>query len=236
MSFLFHGSNVWSQQGRFKSVDSANQGTLDTPANVRRNMAVNPDPKPGRWILPLVILGMIAFTYFFVRELPEASPDTTLVGQPVTTTTLGSTDTTIPSDGGENLDPETQAYLDGIDEINASLQILRTEMLAVNNGFDADPREIEYPEAEERLDTLVSDVETLSTQLDDLTVPTTLEINHDVLTTTIRLAAGAADDALDGLRSTDTGELRRAAVEAFTTATDDFDNEVTNAHNAASSN
>ena len=68
-------------------------------------MAVNPDPKPGRWILPLVILGMIGFTYFFVRELPEASPDTTLVGQPVTTTLPESTGTTEDLGGG-TLEPE----------------------------------------------------------------------------------------------------------------------------------
>ena len=57
-------------------------------------MAVNPDPKPGRWILPLVILGMIGFTYFFVRELPEASPDSTLVAQPTSTTLAETTGTT----------------------------------------------------------------------------------------------------------------------------------------------
>ena len=48
-------------------------GTNGSLAIVSYQMAFNPDPKPGRWILPLVVLGMIAFTYFFVRELPEAS-------------------------------------------------------------------------------------------------------------------------------------------------------------------
>ena len=96
-------------------------------------MAVNPDPKPGRWILPLVILGMIAFTYFFVSELPEASPDTTLVGQETTTTTLGTATTTEASGGGE-LDPEIQAYLDELDAINSELQLLNTEMVTVNTG------------------------------------------------------------------------------------------------------
>jgi hypothetical protein len=199
-------------------------------------MAVNPDPKPGRWILPLVILGMIAFTYFFVRELPEASPDTTLVGQPVTTTVPDSAETTLGG-GGEpgDLDPAVQAYLDELDEINAELQLLKTEMVAVNAGFDADPREIEYPAAEARLETVVTDTEALSSQVDAMTVPSGLEINHDILTTTIRLAAGSADDALDGIRSTDTGQLRRAAVESYTGAAEDFDTEVTNAHNAANS-
>ena len=143
-------------------------------------MAANPDPKPGRWILPLVVLAMIAFTYFFVRELPEASPDTTLAGQPTTTTTEGTTETTEPGEDPE-LDPETQAYLDGIDEINASLQLLKTEMIEVNDGFDADPREIEYAEIEARLEKLLEDTEALSATLDALTPPTDLAVNHDVV-------------------------------------------------------
>lgn len=194
-------------------------------------MAVNPDPKPGRWILPLVILGMIAFTYFFVSELPEASPDTTLVGQEPTTTTLGASTTT--EAGGGELDPETQAYLDELDSINSELQLLNTEMITVNRGFDADPREIEYGDAETRLEAVETNTEALSTQVEEMTVPAGLEVNHDVLKTTIRLAAGAAGEALDGLRSTDTGELRRAAVESFTISVGDFDTEVANAHNAA---
>lgn len=195
-------------------------------------MAVNPDPKPGRWILPLVILGMVAFTFFFVRELPEASPDTTLIGQPSTTTVPDATATTV--EGGTELDPETQAYLDELNEINDGLQILNTEMITVNDGFDADPREVEYRDAVSRLEAVETTSQTLSDQLDAMTVPAGLEVNHDVLKTTIRLAVGSAGDALDGLQSTDTGELRRAAAESFTQAAEDFDTEVGNAHNAAS--
>ena len=195
-------------------------------------MAFNPDPKPGRWILPLVILGMIAFTYFFVRELPEASPDTTLAGQPTTTTTLDSSVTTVDGGGGE-LDPETQAYLDELDVTNAALQLLTTEMVTVNDGFDADPREIEYEDAEARLDVVSQNTTDLADQVTNMGVPAGLEVNHEALKTAVQFASLAAGDALDGLRSTDTGELRRAAVEAYVQATEDFDTEITNAHNAA---
>lgn len=195
-------------------------------------MAVNPDPKPGRWILPLVILGMIAFTFFFVRELPEASPDTTLAGQPTTTTVPDSPVTTVDGGGGE-LDPETQAYLDELDVINAALQLLTTEMVTVNDGFDADPREIEYEDAEPRLEVVVEDTTDLSDQVTNMDIPAGLEVNHDVLKTAVQLASLAAGDALDGLRSSDTGERRQVAVEAYVQATEDFNTEVTNAHNAA---
>ncbi|TDI53961.1 MAG: hypothetical protein E2O96_08875 [Acidobacteria bacterium] len=195
-------------------------------------MAVNPDPKPGRWILPLVILGMIAFTFFFVRELPEASPDTTLAGQPTTTTVPDSPVTTVDG-GGEELDPETQAYLDELDVINAALQLLTTEMVTVNDGFDADPREIEYEDAEPRLEVVVEDTTDLSDQVTNMDIPAGLEVNHDVLKTAVQFASLAAGDALDGLRSSDTGERRQVAVEAYVQATEDFNTEVTNAHNAA---
>lgn len=195
-------------------------------------MAVNPDPKPGRWILPLVILGMIAFTFFFVRELPEASPDTTLAGQPTTTTIPDSPVTTVDGGGGE-LDPETQAYLDELDVINAALQLLTTEMVTVNDGFDADPREIEYEDAEPRLEVVVEDTTDLSDQVTNMDIPAGLEVNHDVLKTAVQFASLAAGDALDGLRSSDTGERRQVAVEAYVQATEDFNTEVTNAHNAA---
>lgn len=202
-------------------------------------MAVNPDPKPGRWILPLVILGMVAFTYFFVSELPEASPDTTLLGggedTTTTTTTPGSSGTTQP--GGDNgtstLDPDTQAYLDAIGNINDELQVLRTEMTTVNAGFDADPREIEFGDAVTSFEQIIADTQALSQTLGGLTPPEALQINHDFLVNAMGLAVSSAQEALAGLRSSDTGELRQASAEAFNNAAGDFDTEVTNANNAA---
>jgi hypothetical protein len=182
-------------------------------------MAVNPDPKPGRWILPLVILGMIAFTYFFVRELPEASTETTLVSGPGTTTTVpgddGGASTTQPP---STLDPDTQAYLDTIDAINVALTAQSTEIAAVNTGFNADPREVEYADAESRFEVVVTETTALAEQLRGLTPPAALEANHTTLQTNIDLAAASAEAALAGLRSTDTGEARNGAVDAFVQA------------------
>jgi hypothetical protein len=203
-------------------------------------MAVNPDPKPGRWILPLVILGMIAFTYFFVRELPEASTETTLVSSPDTTATTGGDDGT--GDGGTSttqastLDPETQAYLDTVDSINEELQVQRTELVTVNDGFNTDPREIEYPDAEDRFEAVTNATQALADQLRGLTPPAGMEANQTALQTQIDLATVSANEALAGLRSTDTGERRNAAVDAYVQAATDFDTEVTNTHNAADSN
>ena len=195
-------------------------------------MAVNPDPRPGRWILPLVVLGMIAFTYFFVRELPEASTETTLVtGAPTSSTAPeSSTTTTAPE---SSLDPETQAYLDEIDRINSDLQLQRTEMVTVNDAFNQDPRGIEFSEAESRFETVLGATQDLADALRALTPPVGLESNHQLLQDSLDLAATSVQEALDGLRSTDTGQLRNAAVASMVTASDDFATEVTNTHNAA---
>lgn len=198
-------------------------------------MTVNTDPRPGRWILPLVILAMVGFTYFFVRELPAASADSTLAGETTTTTSVSeSPGTTQPPDGA-GLDPEVQTYLDAVDDINGESQLLGVEMVTVNDGFDADPREITYEETEARMEGVVNDTQTLSDRLAELTAPTGLQPNQDALTTAMQFVTLAAGDALNGLRSTDTGELRRNAVEAYMTALGDLDTEVANTHNAAGS-
>jgi hypothetical protein len=197
-------------------------------------MAVNPDPRPGRWILPLVVLGMIAFTYFFVRELPEASTETTLVSGSATTTTLedGSTSST---SGGGNLDAPTEGYLGEIDSINTDLQVQRTEFVTVNNSFNEEPRGIEYTDAEARFEAVLSATEELAQRLQDLTPPTALESNHPTLQGYLDNAVASATEALDGLRSTDTGQRRNDAVNAYVQAATDYDTEVTNTHNAANS-
>ncbi len=199
-------------------------------------MAVNPDPKPGRWILPLVILGMIAFTYFFVRSLPEGSPDPTLVvGATSTTVEGGASSTTTPGTPGTGgtVDDTAAVYLAELDRVNGELQVLNTELVTVNTGFDADPREVEYRDAESRMEAVATAAQTLSDAVAALTPPAGLEGNQETLAGTISLAARAAGEAVSGLTSDDPGDLRRAAVTAFTTATTDFDVEVENARTAS---
>ena len=200
-------------------------------------MAVNPDPKPGRWILPLVVLGMVAFTYFFVRELPEASTETTLVSGPGTTTTVPGGNGTSPSTTGTQatLDPETQTYLDEIDGINQELQVQRTELVTTNEAFDQDPREIEFSDAEDRFEAVETATQELADRHSALTPPGALTANHSTLLAAIDLAADSITQALEGLRSTDTGEQRSSGVDAYTTAAGDYSTEVTNAHNTAGS-
>lgn len=199
-------------------------------------MAINPDPKPGRWILPLVVLGMVAFTYFFVRALPTGTEEDP------TGTTLSATNTTFPGTTGDTVpastspgvaDPAVQAYLDGVGAIQATMGELQAEMTAVNGGFDADPRTVEYDDAEVRLEALAATAEGLVAEIDALVPPDLLVDNHDAIRTAITTAAAAGGEALAGLRSEDDGSQRRNAVTAFESAVNDLTTAVENARSAA---
>ena len=67
----------------------------------------NSDPKPGRLILPLVLIGMIATTYTFVNRvvennnleiIEETVVEETVVEETVVEETSTTTTTTIPED------------------------------------------------------------------------------------------------------------------------------------------
>lgn len=205
-------------------------------------MALNPDPKPGRWILPLVVLGMVAFTYFFVRELPvddtePVATDTSTPGDGITPTDNtgdpgSSTPTSTPGDV-VSADPETQAYLDGVAAIQTAVTDLQAEMTAVNGGFDADPRTVEYSDAVDRLEALGATANEQVTAIDALTPPDNLTDVHNQIRTAVVTAAGAGEDALAGLQSTDDGSQRRNAIAAFEQASADLQTAIATAQSVA---
>lgn len=210
-----------------------------------RGMVVNPDPKPGRWLLPLAILAMFAFTFMFVRTLPRAE----IEPQPVTTvppsTTLeedSATEATSADEGEEpdgeaaseetpttTLLPEVVSYLASIEALGEQLTTLAREAREVNAAWDE--RSIEYAETEERLVAVMEDVISWQENVVRLNAPSVLAASHqDMLTASTRAAAAAAT-VVEGLRSADTGEARRTAAADFNTATTDFVAAVTRAQN-----
>lgn len=180
-------------------------------------MAVNPDPRPGRWLLPLVILGMVLFTYVFVQALPGAEGDgTDLSGDATTTTTLAdATSSTTTTTEAVVLDPSVQAYLDGITALETELTGFQTEMASINAQWDSPDRTVTYQDTEAALVDLAARVQAWSEGLAAIVAPLGLENVHTVLTAAAAEAANAADAVVAGLQSSDTGEARRAALDAF---------------------
>lgn len=181
-------------------------------------MAVNPDPRPGRWLLPLVILGMVLFTYVFVQALPGAEADSDDLSAETTTTTTeptGETSSTTTTTEAPTLDPSVQSYLDLVDGQEVALTGFQTEMASINAQWDAAERTVTYPDTEAALVDLAARVRTWAQDVAAVVAPLGLEGVHTVLSAAAAEAANAADAVVAGLQSSDTGEARRAALDAF---------------------
>ncbi len=201
-------------------------------------MVVNPDPKPGRWLLPLAVLAMFAFTFMFVRALPgaqveEPQPITTVA--PSTTAAGESSEEETPVEPGEDSDDETTpeetptsttlppavvSYLATIEALRGQLTSLATEIREVNAAWDA--KTIGYAETEERLVAVMDDVITWQDNVVLLNSPSVLAASHQDMLAASTRAAVAATTVVEGLRSSDTGETRRLAAADFEQAASIF--------------
>ena len=127
-------------------------GTTDHLTNVSSPMVLNPDPRPGRWLLPLVILGMMVFTYVFVQNLPAADGETQDIGangvDAQTTTTTAVSATTSTTAPAPVLSPEVQDYLNQVATAETDLLAFQAEMADINGRWDAEPRTLEYADGE----------------------------------------------------------------------------------------
>ncbi len=176
------------------------------------------DPKPGRWILPIVIAALIGFTYVFVNALPPAdiaaSTTTTL---PPTTTTIAQTTTssTLPTD--------ILAFLQELDRFENMANDLQTEMDEVN---DAREDGGSVADAEAGFEAVKDGAQELANQVAATSVPDvfasawpdTIAASQDLVT--------QAQIVIDGLHAPDDGTLRREAVAEYAVATNAFNDQL----------
>jgi len=178
----------------------------------------NSDPKPGRLILPLVLIGMIATTYTFINrvttnnnlevinvvepESEEAVPED-IVEDTTTTTT-----TTLP-----------ETVLEYLEEIQAE-KIQSTELgkkvLETNERWN--DKETSYQEAQQEFKEFISDAEQFVSTVTEPGPPTSnasLVSNHEELKILVNLIYEDTKELLEGLTASDTGERRSAALNSF---------------------
>ena len=199
-------------------------------------MVVNPDPKPGRWLLPLAVLAMFAFTFMFVRTLPEAEvePQPVTTAAPAPTSEDGSEETTPTTEGEEpeeegapgetstttTLPGAVVSYLTSIGALGEQLASLAAEVREVNTAWDE--KTIDYGETEQRLVAVMEDAIVWQDNVVQLNAPSVLAASHQDMLAASTRAAVAATTVVEGLRSSDTGELRRGAAEDFEAAASAF--------------
>lgn len=182
-------------------------------------MARNPDPKPGRWILPLIIIGMIAFTYVFVNNLDDSAAATPVTVPDTTTTTASGVEPIDVEPTVAESDPAVQAYTDQVTALQTDLTGLAAEMTSINEQWDA--REVEFAAARDFLrDDLNPRIVQWVTRVEAAEAPAGFEDAQADLAAAAPAVSAAAAAVLDGLEAPDTGEARRAALEDFNAAVD----------------
>jgi hypothetical protein len=179
----------------------------------------NSDPKPGRLILPLVLIGMIATTYTFINRVTtnnnleviniEEDADEEIVSEEVVDeTTTTSTTTTLP----ENV----VAYLEEIQAEKIQSTELGKKVLETNERWNN--KETSYQEAQQEFKEFISDAEQFVATVTDPGPPTSnanLVSNHEELKVLVSLIYEDTKELLEGLTASDTGERRSAALSSF---------------------
>ena len=183
------------------------------------------DPKPGRLILPLVLIGMIATTYTFINrvatqnnlEIVDSSVVTEetvaeVVEEPTTST---STTTTIPE--------ETVQYLEEITGEKIQAIELGKKVLETNQRWD--DKVTTYQEAQVEFQEFIDDFADFVIVFTSPGPPSSdssLSSSHDELTILVGLIYEDTEELLEGLTAPDTGERRSAALESFNSNLDLF--------------
>ena len=177
----------------------------------------NTDPKPGRLILPLVLIGMIATTYTFVRSIEEEPiTEEVAVEEPVTeevplkpqdTTT---TTTTIPR--------EILVYIEELISEKATADQLGQKVIETNNRWDN--KDVTYQEDQEEFKDNITDAKQFNLTITQPGPPdsnTTLLTAHTELMTIANNIYQDTEELFEGLMASDTGEKRNTALESFNT-------------------
>ena len=183
----------------------------------------NSDPKPGRLILPLVLIGMIATTYTFInrvatnKEIDLVSNDTTTtsITEEVVDTTTSTTTTTIPEDVVNYLEEITGEKIQAIE--------LGKKVLETNQRWD--DKSTTYQEAQVEFQEFIDDFASFVDLFTNPGPPNTnssLVSSHEELTILVNLIADDTLELLEGLTAPDTGERRSAALESFNSNLDLF--------------
>jgi hypothetical protein len=179
----------------------------------------NPDPKPGRLILPLVLIGMIATTYTFINRvttnnnlevinIDDNTTEEVVTEEDVVDTTTSSTTTTLPEG--------VVTYLEEIQAEKIQSTELGKKVLETNQRWD--DKDTTYQEAQQEFEAFINDAEQFVATVSDPGPPNSnasLVSNHEELKILVNLIYEDTKELLEGLTAPDTGERRSSALSSF---------------------
>ena len=185
----------------------------------------NSDPKPGRIVLPLVLIGMIATTYTFINRVAtnndleivaEETPVETISDETVVEDTSTTTTTT-------TLPDNYVAYLEEITAEKIQATELGKDVLEANENWDN--QSVSYQEAKDEFGAFIETAANFVTTVSEPGPPNefaNLVTSHEELKTLVNLISADTVELLAGLESSDTGEQRAAALDSFNKNLDQF--------------
>lgn len=176
------------------------------------------DPKPGRWILPIVIAALIGFTYLFVDALPVAD-----VAASTSTTTSTTTTTIAPTTTTTTLPNEILAFLQELDRFEEIAIALQADLEQVNDDWEnrADTG-VTRDETEAGFEDVRDRAQDLSNQVAATSVPEPYPPAWPDTIAAAQTLPTTVQEVIEGLLAPDDGSLRRQAVEDYATATTVF--------------
>ena len=199
----------------------------------------NSDPKPGRLILPLVLIGMIATTYTFINRVTtnnnleviniDDSTTEVVTEEVVVDTTTTSTTTTLP-EGVVNYLEEIQS--EKIQSIELGKKVLET-----NQRWD--DKDTTYQEAQQEFEAFIDDAEQFVATVTNPGPPesnATLISSHEELKVLVSLIYADTQELLEGLTAPDTGERRSSALDSFNTNLESFQEKIEEIISSSTSN
>jgi hypothetical protein len=171
------------------------------------------DPKPGRYILPVVVAALIGLTYVFVNALPPVditttSTTTTSQSAAAETATETTTTSTLPSDA--------VAFLAEVDRFEAIAADNLVQLNEVNAKWEAD--EIEFSEVKNGFVEVRDSAQNLTDQMAASTVPETYQPEWPAALVAAQELVTRATAVIAGLEAPDDGTLRQEGVQAFNDA------------------
>ena len=178
----------------------------------------NEDPKPGRLVLPLVLIGMIATTYTFINRVSsnndlEIQP---IIEEVVEPTVEDSTPEDTTTTTTTTLPDEVVTYLEEISSEKIQSIDLATKVLEANDNWDNES--ITYQEAKDEFAEFIEDAQQFVETVAEPGPPSTfagLVKSHEELKSLAELIYADTQELLEGLTSSDTGQQRSAALESF---------------------
>ena len=186
------------------------------------------DPHHGRWILPLVIAGLVGFTYLFVNALPPAPVDSSTSD---TTAPTGDTGVIIDdgtANGGTDgtgssttVGANDQAFIVLVDDFDTRTAGLAEDAQRINDDWDA--RTVGLTPTTDALTQLQAQTSALVGEINDTVPPLAAADAWAAVTAGAAALNTAALDMFDGLVNSPTADKRLGALETYVTTAADMD-------------